>query len=78
VCRVALLGIILVLIVIAYFPFAWSPPRTLSSTRLIPTACALPSADRFRSITLRLQTVSEDWAAVMCNLCQYARAVGET
>jgi hypothetical protein len=29
VCRVALLGIILVLIVIAYFPFAWSPPRTV-------------------------------------------------
>jgi hypothetical protein len=29
VCRVALLGIVLVLIVIAYFPFAWSPPRTV-------------------------------------------------
>jgi hypothetical protein len=27
VCRVALLGTVLVLIVIAYFPFAWSPPR---------------------------------------------------
>ena len=27
VCRVALLGIVLVLIVIAYFPFAWSPAR---------------------------------------------------
>ena len=27
VCRVALLGMVLVLIVIAYFPFAWSPPR---------------------------------------------------
>ena len=27
VCRVALLGIVLVLVVIAYFPFAWSPPR---------------------------------------------------
>ncbi len=26
-CRVTLLGIVLVLIVIAYFPFAWSPPR---------------------------------------------------
>ncbi len=26
-CRVALLGIVLVLVVIAYFPFAWSPPR---------------------------------------------------
>ena len=29
VCRVALLGMVLVLIVIAYFPFAWSPPRTV-------------------------------------------------
>jgi hypothetical protein len=29
VCRVALLGTVLVLIVIAYFPFAWSPPRTV-------------------------------------------------
>jgi VanZ family protein len=29
VCRVALLGMILVLIVIAYFPFAWSPPHTV-------------------------------------------------
>jgi hypothetical protein len=28
-CRVALLGMVLVLIVIAYFPFAWSPPRTV-------------------------------------------------
>ncbi|HWN01327.1 MAG TPA: hypothetical protein VNO54_30110 [Streptosporangiaceae bacterium] len=27
--RVALLGMVLVLIVIAYFPFAWSPPRTV-------------------------------------------------
>jgi hypothetical protein len=27
VCRVALLAMLLVLIVIAYFPFAWSPPR---------------------------------------------------
>ena len=27
VCRVALLGMVLVLVVIAYFPFAWSPPR---------------------------------------------------
>lgn len=27
VCRVALLGTVLALIVIAYFPFAWSPPR---------------------------------------------------
>jgi hypothetical protein len=27
VCRGALLGMVLVLIVIAYFPFAWSPPR---------------------------------------------------
>ena len=26
VCRVALVGILLVLIVIAYFPFTWSPP----------------------------------------------------
>ena len=29
VCRVALLGMVLVLIVIAYFPFAWDPPRTV-------------------------------------------------
>jgi hypothetical protein len=29
--RVALLGVVLVLIVIAYFPFAWSPPRTVSN-----------------------------------------------
>jgi len=29
VCRVALLGMVLVLIVIAYFPFAWSPPHTV-------------------------------------------------
>jgi hypothetical protein len=29
VCRVALAGTVLVLIVIAYFPFAWSPPRTV-------------------------------------------------
>jgi hypothetical protein len=27
VCRAALLGVVLVLIVVAYFPFAWSPPR---------------------------------------------------
>jgi hypothetical protein len=27
VCRVLLLGLVLVLIVLAYFPFAWSPPR---------------------------------------------------
>jgi hypothetical protein len=27
VCRAALLGIVFVLVVIAYFPFAWSPPR---------------------------------------------------
>lgn len=29
--RVALVGMFLVLIVIAYFPFAWSPPRTVSN-----------------------------------------------
>src|SRR5208282_3565985 len=29
VCRVALLGIVLVLTVIAYYPFSWSPPRTV-------------------------------------------------
>jgi len=29
--RVALLGMVLVLIVIAYFPFAWSPPRTVGN-----------------------------------------------
>src|SRR5215470_17635470 len=29
--RVALVGMALVLIVIAYFPFAWSPPRTVSN-----------------------------------------------
>ena len=28
-CRIALLGMVLLLIVIAYFPFAWSPPRTV-------------------------------------------------
>lgn len=26
-CRLALLGMVLILVVIAYFPFAWSPPR---------------------------------------------------
>ena len=31
VCRVALVGMVLVLIVIAYFPFAWDPPRTVSN-----------------------------------------------
>ena len=31
VCRVALVGILLVLTVIAYFPFTWSPPRTVSN-----------------------------------------------
>lgn len=31
VCRVALLGVVLLLIGIAYFPFAWSPPRTVSN-----------------------------------------------
>jgi hypothetical protein len=31
VCRVALVGIVLALIVIAYFPFSWSPPRTVSN-----------------------------------------------
>jgi hypothetical protein len=29
VCRLALLGMVLVVIVIAYYPFAWSPPRTV-------------------------------------------------
>jgi hypothetical protein len=29
VCRVALLGMVLVVVVIAYYPFAWSPPRTV-------------------------------------------------
>jgi len=29
VCRVALLGMVLLLIVIAYYPFAWDPPRTV-------------------------------------------------
>ena len=29
VCRVSLLGMVLLLIVIAYFPFAWSPPHTV-------------------------------------------------
>ena len=29
VCRVALLGMVLLLVVIAYFPFAWSPPHTV-------------------------------------------------
>jgi len=29
VCRAALLGVVLVLMVIAYFPFAWSPPCTV-------------------------------------------------
>lgn len=29
VCRIALLGMVLVLIVIAYFPFAWSPPHVV-------------------------------------------------
>ena len=28
-CRIVLLGTVLLLIVIAYFPFAWSPPRTV-------------------------------------------------
>jgi hypothetical protein len=29
VCRVALVGVILVLLVIAYYPFTWDPPRTV-------------------------------------------------
>jgi hypothetical protein len=29
VCRVALLGMIILLVVIAYYPFAWDPPRTV-------------------------------------------------
>jgi len=29
VCRAALLGMIIVLVVIAYYPFAWDPPRTV-------------------------------------------------
>ncbi|KJC38866.1 hypothetical protein UP06_29070 [Bradyrhizobium sp. LTSP857] len=40
-------------------------------------ACAPLSAERFPLISFRLQTVSEDWAAVMCSLCQYATATGE-
>lgn len=28
-CRIALVGVIIVLIVIAYYPFAWDPPRTV-------------------------------------------------
>ena len=31
VCRVALLAVILLLIVISYYPFAWDPPRTVSN-----------------------------------------------
>lgn len=30
-CRAALVGMVLVLVVIAYFPFDWSPPRTVSN-----------------------------------------------
>ncbi|HET8643295.1 MAG TPA: hypothetical protein VFM37_15260 [Pseudonocardiaceae bacterium] len=30
-CRVALAGMVLVLIFLAYFPFAWDPPRTVSN-----------------------------------------------
>ena len=29
VCRMALLGVILLLIVVSYYPFAWDPPRTV-------------------------------------------------
>jgi hypothetical protein len=29
VCRTALLGWVLVLVIVAYYPFAWSPPRTV-------------------------------------------------
>jgi len=35
--------------------------------------CALSSAERFQSISLRLQTVSEDWRPVMCSLCQHTK-----
>src|SRR4051794_30015371 len=49
--------------------------RTSSNTRQIHAACALPPAERFRLISLRLQMIPEDWTAVMCNLCQSARAV---
>jgi hypothetical protein len=31
VCRLALAGMVLVLIVIAYFPFVWDPPRTVAN-----------------------------------------------
>jgi hypothetical protein len=31
VCRIALLIVIIVLVVIAYYPFAWDPPRTVSN-----------------------------------------------
>lgn len=31
VCRVALLAVVLLLIVISYYPFAWDPPRTVSN-----------------------------------------------
>jgi len=51
-----------------HFPFV----RTLSSTRQILAVCPLPFAGRFRLISLRLKTVSEEWSAVMCSLCQYA------
>ena len=29
VCRLALLGLVLVLVVLSYYPFTWDPPRTV-------------------------------------------------
>jgi|KBSMisStaDraftv2_1062788.scaffolds.fasta_scaffold126337_3 hypothetical protein len=43
--RVALLGMGLVLIVIAYFPFAWSPPRTVSNQAVRSTDGSLQFGD---------------------------------
>lgn len=47
------------------------------SPRHNPTVSALPFAGRSQRISLRLQTVTEDWTAVMCSLCQHTATVGE-
>jgi VanZ family protein len=52
VCRVALLGMIIILVVIAYYPFAWDPPRTVRNDVTRTTTGSLRFGDMNYARTL--------------------------
>jgi len=62
----------------ASFVSVSSRSRACWFARQIPAVCSLPIRRALSINRAEVEKVSEDLPAVMCSLCQYAGAVGET